>query len=53
MKEEILGVEKFNEKEYIQGARYFKIWFLIWTVMSLWNCVNKCDMSYFALKLCI
>lgn len=53
MKEEILGVEKFCEREYIQGARYFKIWFLIGTVRSLWNCVNKCDVSYFALKLCI
>lgn len=48
------GVEKkYSEREYIQEARYFKIWILIWAVMSLWNCVNERDVSYFDLKLCI
>lgn len=38
VKEEILGIEKkYSEREYIQEVMYFKIWVLIWTVMSLRN----------------
>ena len=53
VKEDIWGVQKYSEREHIQEAGYFKIKILIWTVVSLWNCVNEHDISYFDLKLCI
>lgn len=45
--------KKYCETENIQEESYFKNGFHVWAVMSLWNCVNECDISYLDLKVCV
>lgn len=45
--------KKYSERENIEEESYFKNGFHVWGIMSLWNRVNECDISYLDLKLWI